>query len=124
MGDGNNIVHSWLMLASIIPFHFVCVCPRGFEPDARTTKNAIKAGVGKIEISNDPKEAVKGADVVYTDVWASMGQKEEAEYRRREFQGFEVCHLQNLFISLVSYDSGLEKYYMLGSLCETSMVSL
>ncbi|KAL8468474.1 hypothetical protein ACS0TY_031621 [Phlomoides rotata] len=90
VGDGNNIVHSWLLLASVIPFHFVCVCPRGFEPDPRTTKKAIKAGVSKIEIVNDPKEAVKGADVVYSDVWASMGQKEEAEYRRRVFQGFQV----------------------------------
>ncbi|KAG8368686.1 hypothetical protein BUALT_Bualt15G0071500 [Buddleja alternifolia] len=90
VGDGNNIVHSWLLLASIIPFHFVCACPTGFEPDARTTKRAIKAGVGKIEITNDPKEAVKGADVVYSDVWASMGQKEEAEYRRKVFQGFQV----------------------------------
>ncbi|KAI3456017.1 hypothetical protein Pfo_012680 [Paulownia fortunei] len=90
VGDGNNIVHSWLMLASVIPFHFVCACPRGFEPDARTAKRAIKAGVSKIEISNDPKEAVRGADVVYSDVWASMGQKEEAEYRRKVFQGFQV----------------------------------
>ncbi|KAG6419329.1 hypothetical protein SASPL_121547 [Salvia splendens] len=90
VGDGNNIVHSWLLLASIIPFHFVCACPRGFEPDARTTKKAMKAGVSKIEIVNDVKEAVKGADVVYSDVWASMGQKEEAEYRRTAFQGFQV----------------------------------
>lgn len=93
VGDGNNIVHSWLMLASVIPFHFVCACPRGFEPDARTAKRAIKAGVSKIEITNDPKEAVKDADVVYSDVWASMGQKEEAEYRRKVFQGFQVWNL-------------------------------
>ncbi|KAH6793093.1 ornithine carbamoyltransferase [Perilla frutescens var. hirtella] len=90
VGDGNNIVHSWLLLASVIPFHFACVCPRGFEPDPRTAKNAIKAGVSKIEIVYDPKEAVKGADVIYSDVWASMGQKEEAEYRRKVFQGFQV----------------------------------
>ena len=86
-------MHSWLLLASVIPFHFVCACPPGFEPDARTTKKAIKAGVGKIEIVNDVKEAVKGADVVYSDVWASMGQKDEAEYRRKVFQGFQVCTL-------------------------------
>jgi ornithine carbamoyltransferase len=52
---------------------------------------ARNAGTSKIEITNDPREAVKGADVVYTDVWASMGQKEEAEYRKQEFQGFMVC---------------------------------
>ncbi|EXB70258.1 Ornithine carbamoyltransferase [Morus notabilis] len=90
VGDGNNIVHSWLLLASVIPFHFVCACPKGFEPDKNTVEKAQQAGVGKIEITNDPKEAVKGADVVYSDVWASMGQKEEAAYRRQVFQGFQV----------------------------------
>ncbi|CAH9080967.1 unnamed protein product [Cuscuta epithymum] len=90
VGDGNNIVHSWLLLASVIPFHFVCACPKGFEPDQKTVEVAQQAGVGKIEITNDPKEAVKGADVVYSDVWASMGQKEEAAHRRKVFQGFQV----------------------------------
>jgi ornithine carbamoyltransferase len=52
---------------------------------------ARSAGISKIEITNDPREAVKGADVVYTDVWASMGQKEEADYRKQKFQGFTVC---------------------------------
>ncbi|VAI48456.1 ornithine carbamoyltransferase, chloroplastic [Triticum urartu] len=89
VGDGNNIVHSWLLLAAVIPFHFVCACPKGFEPDAKTVEIA-RSGGSKIEITNDPKEAVKGADVVYTDVWASMGQKEEAEYRKKVFQGFMV----------------------------------
>ncbi|KAJ3687147.1 hypothetical protein LUZ61_016311 [Rhynchospora tenuis] len=90
VGDGNNIVHSWLLLASILPFHFVCACPRGFEPDEKTVEKARSAGISKIEITNDPKEAVKGADVVYSDVWASMGQKDEAEYRKQRFQGFQV----------------------------------
>ncbi|KAF5740781.1 Ornithine carbamoyltransferase [Tripterygium wilfordii] len=90
VGDGNNIVHSWLLLASVIPFHFVCACPKGFEPDKETVEKAQQAGIGKIEITNDPKEAVRGADVVYTDVWASMGQKEEAAYRRQVFQGFQI----------------------------------
>lgn len=90
VGDGNNIVHSWLLLASVVPFHFVCACPKGFEPDAKTVEKARSAGISKIEITNDPKEAVKGADVVYSDVWASMGQKEEAAYRKQQFQGFQV----------------------------------
>ncbi|XP_030459295.1 ornithine transcarbamylase, chloroplastic [Syzygium oleosum] len=90
VGDGNNIVHSWLLLAAVIPFHFVCACPKGFEPDEKTVEKARQAGVSKIEITNDPKEAVRGADVVYSDVWASMGQKEEAAYRRQVFQGFQV----------------------------------
>ncbi|KAF0934886.1 hypothetical protein E2562_028885 [Oryza meyeriana var. granulata] len=89
VGDGNNIVHSWLRLAAVLPLHFVCACPKGFEPDAKTVEIARSAG-SKIEITDDPKEAVKGADVVYTDVWASMGQKEEADYRKKVFQGFMV----------------------------------
>ncbi|GAA0163289.1 transferase [Lithospermum erythrorhizon] len=97
VGDGNNIVHSWLLLASVIPFHFVCACPKGFEPDAATVEIARQTGMSKIEITNDPKEAVRGADVVYTDVWASMGQKEEAAHRREVFQGFQVDeHLMKL----------------------------
>ncbi|KAL6911338.1 hypothetical protein ACP4OV_000143 [Aristida adscensionis] len=90
VGDGNNIVHSWLLLAAVLPLHFVCACPKGFEPDANTVEIARNAGLSKIEITNDPREAVKGADVVYTDVWASMGQKEEADYRKQKFQGFTV----------------------------------
>ncbi|GMI82531.1 ornithine carbamoyltransferase [Hibiscus trionum] len=90
VGDGNNIVHSWLLLASVVPFHFVCACPKGFEPDKEAVDKAQKAGISKIEITNDPKEAVKDADVVYSDVWASMGQKEEASYRRQVFQGFQI----------------------------------
>lgn len=90
VGDGNNIVHSWLLLAAVIPFHFVCACPKGFEPDESTVEKARHSGVSTIEITNDPKGAVKGANVVYTDVWASMGQKEEAAHRRQVFQGFQV----------------------------------
>lgn len=83
-------MHSWLLMAAVIPFHFVCACPKGFEPDEQTVQKAREAGISKIEITNDPKAAVIGADVVYTDVWASMGQKEEAAYRRQAFQGFQV----------------------------------
>lgn len=90
VGDGNNIVHSWLLLASVVPFHIVCACPKGFEPDEKTIEKARNAGISKIEITNDPREAVKGADVVYSDVWASMGQKEEAVFRKQQFQGFQV----------------------------------
>ncbi|GMH44377.1 hypothetical protein BSKO_12311 [Bryopsis sp. KO-2023] len=90
VGDGNNIVHSWLRLAAKIPFHFVCVGPEGYEPDAATVDLVKAAGLSEIEISHDAKEAVKGADVVYTDVWASMNQKEEAEQRFAKFAGFQV----------------------------------
>jgi hypothetical protein len=93
VGDGNNIVHSWLRLAAVIPFHFVCACPKGFEPDVATVERARK--MSRVEISNEPLEAVKGANVIYADVWASMGQKEEAATRMQVFQGFQVNSLKS-----------------------------
>ncbi|GAB4817297.1 hypothetical protein N2152v2_004343 [Parachlorella kessleri] len=90
VGDGNNIVHSWLRLAARFKLDFVCVCPKGFEPDQATVDLARQARLGSISISHEPLEAVKGADVIYTDVWASMGQKDQAEERKRLFKGFQV----------------------------------
>ncbi|MBW2015932.1 MAG: ornithine carbamoyltransferase [Deltaproteobacteria bacterium] len=90
VGDGNNVVHSWLHLAMRLPLHFVCVCPEGYEPDPDTVKRAREAGISQVEISHDPTTAVKGADVLYTDVWASMGQKHELEARLKHFQPFQV----------------------------------
>ena len=90
MGDGNNIVHSWLHLAMRLPLEFVCCCPEGYEPDKKTVDGAKAAGISKIEISHNPTEAVKDADMIYTDVWASMGQKEEAEEREKIFRPFQV----------------------------------
>ena len=90
MGDGNNIVHSWLHLAMRFPLEFVCCCPEGYEPDKKTVDDAKAAGISNIEISHNPTEAVKDADMIYTDVWASMGQKEEAEEREKIFRPFQV----------------------------------
>ena len=90
MGDGNNIVHSWLQLASKFPMHFVCCGPSGFEPDDKTVRMVEESGISTFELSHDPKSAAHGADVVYTDVWASMGQKEEAAERERIFSDFQV----------------------------------
>ncbi len=90
MGDGNNIVHSWLHLSMRFPLDFVCCCPSGYEPDEGLVKQARASGISKITIINDPVSAVNGADVIYTDVWASMGQKEEAEERERVFKNFQV----------------------------------
>lgn len=97
MGDGNNIVHSWLRLAAVVPLHFVCLCPHGFEPDAATVERARKGGVSRIDISNEPLEVVKGANIIYTDVWASMGQKEEAAGRMQAFKDFQVWKSSQLF---------------------------
>ena len=90
VGDGNNIVHSWLHLAAVLPIHFVCACPEMYQPDNHTVQRAIQSGVSRIEILHDPLAAVRNADVVYTDVWASMGKKHEMDQRRLHFQGFTV----------------------------------
>ena len=90
IGDGNNIVHSWLRLAIRLPLHFVCACPLNYPPDPATFELARKAGISTVEICQDPFEAVKDADVVYTDVWASMGKKHELEERKRHFKEFVV----------------------------------
>jgi ornithine carbamoyltransferase len=90
VGDGNNIVHSWLNLARRLPIHFVCACPEGYRPDEDLVDAARNAGLSTIEIVHDPLAGVRGADVVYTDVWASMGQKHEAAQRAERFKGFQV----------------------------------
>ena len=90
MGDGNNIVHSWLQLASKFPMHFVCCCPSGYEPDAKTVEMVENSGISSYELCHEPRSAVKKTDVVYTDVWASMGQKEETEEREKIFADYQV----------------------------------
>jgi ornithine carbamoyltransferase len=105
LGDGNNIVHSWLRLATILPFRFAIACPEGHQPDPDTVKLARDGGISEIEITHDPLAAVAGADVIYTDVWASMGQKDEAEERRERFRGLQVTE------ELISV-SGKEPWFM------------
>ncbi|HJM81881.1 MAG TPA: ornithine carbamoyltransferase [Candidatus Poseidoniia archaeon] len=90
MGDGNNIVHSWLHLAMRFPLNFVCCCPEGYEPDKELVKQSKDAGISTIEITHEPKNAVEDADVIYTDVWASMGQKDEVVAREKIFKDFQV----------------------------------
>ena len=93
VGDGNNMTHSWLMLASKLGFELRVATPKGYEADpqilAQVQKNAKISGA-KILITNDIKEAVAGANVVTTDTWVSMGQEAEKEQRIRDFAGFCV----------------------------------
>jgi len=72
------------------PLNFVCCCPKGYEPNKDLVKQSKDAGISTIEITHDQKSAVKDADVIYTDVWASMGQKDEAEAREKTFKDFQV----------------------------------
>tara|TARA_B100000959_G_scaffold219633_1_gene232004 strand:- start:174 stop:1097 length:924 start_codon:yes stop_codon:yes gene_type:complete len=90
VGDGNNIVNSWIRLAAILPFEFTCVCPEGYEPDQETINFAESKGISTINISHDPAAGVMDADAIYTDVWASMGQKEEINERIKIFSPFQV----------------------------------
>ena len=89
IGDGNNIVNSWVRLASVLPFEFVCVCPEGYSSDADTIKLANDVGISNVSVSHS-LDAVNNADVIYTDVWASMGQKEEIDERIKIFSPFQV----------------------------------
>ena len=90
VGDGNNIVHSWIHLAERIPMKFICACPEGYDPNNEIVQRCNDMGLSSIEVLHDPFVAVKGADVVYTDVWASMGQKDETKERVKQFQQFQV----------------------------------
>jgi ornithine carbamoyltransferase len=94
IGDGNNMANSWIEAAGLFGLELVLACPDGYVPDvgAVATARARQAasGRGKIVVTGDPLEAARGADVVSTDVWASMGQEEEAEARRRAFAGYCV----------------------------------
>jgi ornithine carbamoyltransferase len=93
VGDGNNMTHSWMMLASKLGFELRIATPKGYEVDEAIMKDALefcKASGGKIVVTNDPNEAAKGATVITTDTWASMGQEDEKEARSKAFQGYMV----------------------------------
>ena len=90
IGDGNNIVHSWLELAMVIPLNFNIICPENFKPDMDLFKKVREKAISTVTLSHDPLNGIKNSDVVYTDVWASMGQKEETEKRRLTFKDFQV----------------------------------
>jgi len=90
VGDGNNVANSWVNAAGILGLDLVLACPENYQPDPEIIKKALAHGEGKIEIAADPLQAVENADVIYTDVWASMGQEEELEKRKELFKPFQV----------------------------------
>ncbi len=89
VGDGNNIAHSLIWGAARTGLNLVIATPPGYEPKAEIVEAAKKEGA-KVELTHDPKEAVKDADAVYTDVWASMGQEAEREKRLKVFPPYQV----------------------------------
>jgi len=93
VGDGNNVCHSLMLFAAKVGMGFVANTPKGYEPDKNVFKTAsvlAKKMGSTMEIIVDPKEAVKGADVIYTDVWTSMGQETEKEERTKIFKPYQV----------------------------------
>jgi ornithine carbamoyltransferase len=86
VGDGNNMAQSWIEAARVMGFGLRLAVPEGYDPD----DDVLKGAGENIRLARDPEEAVKGADVINTDVWASMGQEEERAKRLRDFEGFQV----------------------------------
>ena len=90
VGDGNNVARSLCLALPAVGMNFNCASPDGYELDAESVAVATGRGSGEVKTMRSPAEAVADADVVYTDVWASMGQESEAEQRRQEFEGYTV----------------------------------
>lgn len=90
VGDGNNVAHSWINAAARLDFAVSLACPVGYEPSTEVLDWARREGCGTIRLTRDPREAVSQADVLYTDVWASMGQETEAETRRQTFRDYQI----------------------------------
>jgi ornithine carbamoyltransferase len=90
IGDGNNMANSWIEAAGILGLDLMVACPSGYEPDEKVLARARQTERGRITITRDPREGVAGRHVISTDVFASMGQEDEAEARRRAFAGFCV----------------------------------
>ncbi len=89
IGDGNNMAHSWINAAAVLGFELRVATPKGYEPDAAVVARAQKMGA-KILYTHDPAEAARGAMVLNTDVWASMGQEAEQQEREQAFKGFQI----------------------------------
>lgn len=93
IGDGNNVCNSWLLGGAAVGMNVIVSCPKGFEPDKsvleRAKRRADDSG-GSIVLVRDPKTAVDGADVLYTDVWVSMGQEKTAKKKVQKFKGYQI----------------------------------
>jgi ornithine carbamoyltransferase len=90
IGDGNNVAQSWIEASAILEFELIIACPPGFEPEKELLEEAQKKFNARIKILHDPKEAIKDAEIINTDVWISMGQEEETQKRREAFKEFQL----------------------------------
>lgn len=90
IGDGNNIANSWIEAAALLPFKLALACPEGYDPDKRIIEENKKDGKESVRLYRDPFDAAKDADVLYTDVWTSMGQEAESQERIRKFTKYQI----------------------------------
>jgi ornithine carbamoyltransferase len=90
IGDGNNIANSWIEAAARLPIQLVLACPKGYEPDREIMTECAKQASEGITLYNDPLEAARNADVLYTDVWTSMGQEAEDKERKKIFKNYQI----------------------------------
>ncbi len=90
VGDGNNMANSWIQAAAKLGFSLTLACPEGYDPDPEIFSSCSEVASKPITLVRDPKEAVKGADVINVDVWASMGQEEEQDERLEIFKEYQV----------------------------------
>jgi len=86
VGDGNNVAYSWMLGASLMGMDLAIACPKSYRPESISALS----GTGKVEILEDPFEAVKNADVIYTDVWISMGQEEDTENKKKLLLPYQI----------------------------------
>jgi ornithine carbamoyltransferase len=90
IGDGNNIANSWIYAAARLPLHLSIACPEGYEPDTHILEKGMKEAEMGISVHRNPVDAVRHADIVYTDVWTSMGQEAEQDERKRVFRDYQI----------------------------------
>jgi ornithine carbamoyltransferase len=90
IGDGNNVAHSLIEAASLTGMHIILACPKGYEPDPDVLEKARMSSSGQITVIREPAEAAANADVVYTDVWVSMGQEKDAARKKRKFRKYQI----------------------------------
>jgi len=90
VGDGNNVAHSWINIAAVLGLQLTLACPENYMPSSEILQKAMKDGLGNISTTTDPIEAVTNADVINTDVWASMGQEAEMAARKQIFQPYQI----------------------------------
>ena len=90
IGDGNNVANSWVESAHLLGFSLRVACPKGYEPSTRIRREAESVGKGDVRVTRDPVEAARGAHILYTDVWTSMGQEKERRKRLAAFRGYRI----------------------------------